>query len=223
MLNARRYSLNHTRKKVLASLEEDQILFDPKEAEDLFAEAGVYFPGQIKRDFQQLIAFNKAISEERRAYMLEERAEIETELKQINTELNVLGKRRSDLLSFLSSTDVFDKYKQVSDEIVTLKSDLATLERQRGFLHRLQELRTKIRMLTEERGHLQTEIEADVEQQNSDKLSMFSGIRLFFNEIVEEVIDRKALLSVAPNQKGHLSSRLIFWTNPVILNPAIRV
>jgi uncharacterized protein YydD (DUF2326 family) len=104
----------------------------------------------------------------------------------------------------LSGTDVFNKYKQVSDEMVTLRADITTLERQRSFLHRLQELRTEIRALAEEGSHLQTQIEADVEQQNSDKTSLFSTIRLFFNEIVEEVIDRKALLSVSPNQEGHL-------------------
>jgi uncharacterized protein YydD (DUF2326 family) len=203
-LNAERYSLNQNKKKILASLEEDQILFNPDEAQRLFEEAGVLFKGQIKKDFQQLIAFNKAITDERRGYLQEERTEVEAELKRTNAELNALGKKRSDMLSFLSGTDVFTKYKQVSDDMVTLRADITSLERQRGFLHRLQELRTDIRALTEERGHLQTQIEVDVERQNSDKNSLFSVIRLFFSEIVEEVINRKALLSVSPNKEGHL-------------------
>lgn len=203
-LNAERYSLSLNRRKVLASLEEDQILFKPDEAEHLFGEAGVLFQGQIKRDFQQLIAFNKAITDERRGYLQEEKAEIDSDLKRVNAELNVLGKRRSDMLGFLSATDVFAKYRQISAEMVGLKADIETLERQRGFLHRLQELRTQIRALTEECGQLQARIEADVEKQNSDQQSVFSTIRLFFNEIVEEVINRKALLSVSPNQEGHL-------------------
>jgi uncharacterized protein YydD (DUF2326 family) len=203
-LNAERYSLNQNKKKILASLEEDQILFNPDEAQRLFEEAGVLFKGQIKKDFQQLIAFNKAITDERRDYLQEECTEVEAELKRINAELNALGKKRSDMLSFLSGTDVFTKYKQVSDDMVTLRADITSLERQRGFLHRLQELRTDIRALTEERGHLQTQIEADVERQNSDKSSLFSVIRLFFSEIVEDVINRKALLSVSPNKEGHL-------------------
>ncbi|MCV6071111.1 DUF2326 domain-containing protein, partial [Escherichia coli] len=52
--------------------------------------------------------------------------------------------------------------------------------------------------------NLQAQIEANVEKENSDQDSLFSAIRVFFNEIVEEVIDRKALLSVSPNQLGHL-------------------
>jgi len=206
-LNAERYSLNQNRKKILASLEDDQILFNPDEAQRLFDQAGVLFHGQIKRDFQQLIEFNRAITDERRGYLLEERGEVETELKRVNAELNALAKRRSDILAFLSDTDVFNKYKQVSNEMVTLRADITSLERQRGFLRRLQELRTEIRTLTEECGHLQTQIEADVEQQNSDKTTLFSSIRLFFSEIVEEVIARKALLSVSPNQLGHIEFR----------------
>lgn len=206
-LNAERYSLSQNRKKIIASLEEDQILFNPDEAQRLFEEAGVLFKGQIKKDFQQLIAFNRAITDERRGYLQEEHAEIEAELKRINAELNALNKKRSDILSFLSGTDIFGKYKQVSDEMVTLRADITSLERQRGFLHRLQELRAEIRALTEEHGHLQTQIEVDVEKQNSDQDSLFSAIRVFFSEIVEEVIDRKALLSVSPNQKGHLEFR----------------
>lgn len=204
ILNAQRYSLNQNKKKIHASLEEDQILFNPDEAQRLFEEAGVMFKGQIKKDFQQLIAFNRAITDERRGYLQEERSEVEASLKSINAELNTLGRRRSEMLSFLSGTDIFGKYKQVSHEMVKLRTDIASLERQRGFLHRLQELRSEIRSLTEECGHLQSQIEADVEKQNSDQISLFSEIRVFFSEIVEEVIDRKALLSVSPNQLGHL-------------------
>ncbi|MEZ3139950.1 DUF2326 domain-containing protein [Citrobacter braakii] len=203
-LNAERYSYNQNKKKIISSLEEDQILFNPDEAQRLFEETGVLFKGQIKKDFQQLIDFNRAITDERRGYLQEEREEVEVELKRINAELNFLGKKRSEMLSFLSETDIFGKYKQVSDEMVILRADITSLERQRGFLHRLQELRKEIRALTEERGNLQARIEANVEKQNSDQDSLFSAIRVFFNEIVEEVIDRKALLSVSPNQLGHL-------------------
>ena len=185
-------------------MEENQILFNPDDAKKLFEEVGVLFEGQIKKDFHQLIAFNKAITDERYNYLQEERTDIEAELTRINVDLNALGKQRSKILAFLSGTDAFGKYKRLSAELVTLRADISALERQRGFLHRLQELRTDIRTLAEERVHLQAEIEFDVEAQNADKSSMFSEIRLFFNEIVEEVINRKALLRVSPNHQGHL-------------------
>lgn len=115
-----------------------------------------------------------------------------------------MGKQRSETLSFLNETDVFNKYKKFSNELIILKADLSSMERQRDSLHRLQELRTDLRKLREELEHLQSDIESDVERQNSDKGSLFSLIRIFFSEIVEEVIDRKALLTVGLNKEGHL-------------------
>lgn len=206
-LNARRYSLMQNRKKVIASLEEDQLLFNPEDAHELYKEAGVLFEGQIKKDFQQLIAFNRAITEERSRYLIEERSEIETALKEVNAELNTLGKKRSEMLAFLSSTDSFSKYKRLSGELVTLRADVEVLERQRESIQRLQQLRADIRALTEEKTHLEADIESDVEAQSASGESLFSRIRLFFNEIVEDVIDSKALLSVSVNRKGHLEFR----------------
>ena len=82
-----------------------------------------------------------------------------------------------------------------------------SLERQRGFIRRLQELRTEIRTLSEEGTHLQSQIEANVETQSANNDSKFSSIRLFFSEIVEDVIAHKALLNVFVNKEGHLEFR----------------
>jgi uncharacterized protein YydD (DUF2326 family) len=209
-LNARRYSLTQARRKICVSLEEDQILFKPDQAEKLFKEAGILFSGQIKKDFSQLIAFNRTITEERRGYLQEERAEIDAELRTVAEELDNLGKRRSGVLGFLSSTDMFAKYKQVTDDLVILRADIATLEKQRGFLRRLQELRAEIRALAEICVHLQSQIETDVESRNTDNASLFSVIRVYFSEIVEEVLAHKALLSVSQNANGHLEFRAEF-------------
>jgi uncharacterized protein YydD (DUF2326 family) len=203
-LNKRRYSLNRNQRKIITSLKEDKILFNPDDAQKIFKEAGILFEGQIKKDFKQLIDFNKAITEERYGYLIKEKTEVDDEIKSINSKLNKLGKQRSKTLSFLSNTEVFAKYKAISNELVSLKADIETLERQKGHLQKLQKLRTEIRTLSEECNHLQSEIEEDVENQNSDQQSLFSQIRLHFSEIVDTVINRKALLSVAPNKEGHL-------------------
>ncbi|MDH5676673.1 MAG: DUF2326 domain-containing protein [Myxococcales bacterium] len=203
-LNGERYTLAATRKKVAAAIADDDILFDPNKASEVFKDAGVLFPDQLKKDFQQLIAFNREITEERSAYLKEELAEIETSLNKVNEALHDLGRRRTEALAFLGTSDTFEKYKALTDELVTLRADIKSLERQREFVGRLQALRARIRRLAEEKEHLQAEVEANVERNNSDSSSMFSSVRLYFDEIVERVIDRKALLSVSPNRFGHL-------------------
>lgn len=204
-LNEKRYKLNKNKKKIELSLSEAKIAFSPDEAERLFKDVGVYFSGQIKNDFQQLVAFNKAITEERNTYLQDELVDITKEIQSVSDELDVLGKKRSNMLSFLNSTDVFDKYKHVSDELIELRADVQALERQSSSLQRLQELRNSIRELNEEKDKLQSKIENDVEEKNKDSNSLFSRIRINFSDIVSKVIDHKALLSVAVNTQGHLT------------------
>ncbi|BBO30765.1 DUF2326 domain-containing protein [Lacipirellula parvula] len=203
-LNESRYVLSQSRKKVVASIKEDAVLFEPDKAAQLFKEAGILFEGQIKKDFEQLIGFNRAITEERRAYLEQERAEIDFQLKEIGSELTKFGKQRAESLAYLTETDALEKYKRASNKLIDLRADIVSLERQRQFISKLQELRKNIRTLGGDLRELQSTIEADVEKQNTDDKSLFSTIRLYFSDIVEAVIDRKALLSVSVNQKGHL-------------------
>lgn len=202
-LNKNRYSLDFNRKKIELSLQKQQILFDPDEAESLYKEAGILFPKQLKKDFNQLIQFNRAITEERHKYLKEELSSIKKELTNINQTLLQLGEERTQTLSFLGETDIFNKYKQISNDLITLKTDIAFLERQKEFIHKLQELRTEIRLLDEQSQKVRIDMENDLEIQNTQETSLFSEIRLYFSRIVEDVISRMALLNVKINRKGH--------------------
>ena len=206
-LNLERYAAMQNRRKILAAVQDDEIAFNPGMAAKLFEEAGVLFGGQLKRDFEQLISFNRAISEERSKYLKEELVELDAEIARLGEALAALNHRRAEALAFLGGSDVINKYKRVSDELIALRADLLGLERQRGLLRRLQELRAAIRRGAAELRVLQARIEDDIEAKSTDHSSQFSRIRVFFSEIVEAVIGHKALLSVTPNKAGHLEFR----------------
>lgn len=202
--NKESYRLNHNKKRIEKSLKDGEILFDPNDAQLLFKEAGVLFKGQVKKDYEQLIEFNKAITEERKDYLQEELDEIKNEIKIVNSNLNKGGKKRSELLSFLSETDSVEKYKNISNDLVDLRTDIESLTRKREHLNKLQEMRADIRELESEKSKLRVCIEKDVEDKSSDEDSLFSKIRILYSEFIEQVIDQKALLSAPPNSKGHL-------------------
>lgn len=203
-LNIARYTATHAQRKISKSLEDEMIKFSTEEAHILFKEVNVLFEGQLKKDFDQLIKFNKAIANERKEFLKEELKEISRELKAIELELEGLSKKRSDHLAFLSKTGSFDKYKTLSSELVTYRAEIAVLNQRREMLHKLQLLRKDIRSLEDDIKILQTEIENDVENKSSDDKSIYSKIRLNFSEIIQEVINQQALLDVSPNNNGHL-------------------
>ena len=98
---------------------------------------GVLFAGQLKTDFDRLLQFNREINAERKGYLAEELQEVEDNLRRVNKELTELNTQRRQLLSFLQNTDIFDKFKQLNQEIVNIRTDIEVLERQRKLLTKL--------------------------------------------------------------------------------------
>jgi uncharacterized protein YydD (DUF2326 family) len=203
-LNQRRYALQHNLHKIETALSKDTILFDTESARKLFDEAGILFEGQIKRDFDQLIDFNRAITDERKSYLEEERVELLDEVKSISERLDSLGLARSNRLRHLSETKSFERYKQLSSDLVILQTDIASLQRMKDALVRLNNLAVSIDALKDEEKKLEFIVRAEVRGKSESRNSLFSKIRLHFSNIVEAVIDRKALLSVSVNKEGHL-------------------
>ncbi len=61
--------------------------------------------GQLKKDYKQLIEFNRAITDERRTELIKQRADAEEAISRVETELAELNDRRSESLAFLRETD----------------------------------------------------------------------------------------------------------------------
>ncbi len=203
-LNKKRYYLSSSQRKIKSSMKEEQILFSPEHAGKLFREMGVVFEGQIKKDFEQLLAFNTAITEERRQYLQKELEDNKKKISAINKRRNKLGKKRSGILSFLEEDDVFEKYKELSNQMVKLQADITSLEYKRNGLLELQKKRKEFRELKAEKERMQEDVEKNVREQSSDDTGIFYKIREYFSDIIERVVSHKAIISVPVNKQGNL-------------------
>lgn len=204
LLNNVRYSLMFNQKKVTESLENSKFLFTVEDMQQLFREAGILFDGQIKKDFHQLIMFNKSIDKERRGYLKQELDEISSKLKELTGNLSNLEDQRRRALSFISGEDVFTKYKALSKNLVALNSDIMLFERQLEIANKQKDLRQKSGTLKERLHTIEAKIIGNIEIESKNEESLFSKLRLYFNEIVQEVIDKKVLLSVRLNNSRHI-------------------
>lgn len=203
--NTAQYRYMSDLKKIKNSLEEDKISFNPDEAERLFSDAGILFDGQIKKDFQQLIEFNLEISTERERYLVAERNEIIKALDEVSIELQDLGKRRADILSYLQGSDSFDKFRSLSKELISLKSNIEELERRAKFNRQQRDAASEIKLATGEFDELVNKVEDDrASQLTGEKDNIISNTIRFLNDIMEKVIHKDALLSVTTNSKGNL-------------------
>lgn len=202
--NQRRYVLSANRRKIEASLGEATVLFEPEKARRLFEEAGVLLGEQIVRDYDQLIAFNKALTSERRGYLIEERDDIDREMAELESTIARDTESRKTTLSRLGDTDIFVKYRKTSDEVAGLKADIIALERRRESYAKLSALRTEIRKLVADLTELHSKIEKSVAARSAATEGTFASVRMYFNEIMHSVTGSSAILSVVVNKEGNL-------------------
>jgi uncharacterized protein YydD (DUF2326 family) len=206
-LNEESYRLTQQVARIDESLEEHKIAFAPKAVSKLFEEAGVAFDGQIRKDFDQLVAFNRAITKERREALVGQRGEARARADEIGVELTGLNEERRRSLEFLRQSDDLAKYKELGEELSTAQSELSALEAKRTAASKFTELRREQRSLAEEVGALQTEVEDAIDSASGDPASRFESIRSYFAEIVDEVIGESAILGISMNAKGGIDFR----------------
>ncbi len=162
------------------------------------------FGEQIKKDYSQLIAFNRAISKERRDELKRQMKDAQAHAARIGDLLPRLNEERSRKLSFLRDSETLGKFKELSNELTTLRSELLTLEARRSAAARVAELRREYRALEESFVHLQTAVEQEIEEISQSETSRFGKLRSYFNEIVYAVLGQHAILAVSMNSQGGL-------------------
>ncbi|NKX41770.1 DUF2326 domain-containing protein [Rhodobacteraceae bacterium R_SAG2] len=209
-LNQIRYSLAHTISELERSLKADEIIFDPKKAKALFEEAGVVFPGQVTADFDQLIAFNKAITVERAEFIREELNSSRDYLEEIETQLRELNAQRQKSLAFLKSDDVFDKYRTLSAEVARTAAEIEILRRQHNTLLNIQDKRRELREAKAHYAELQGIAEEALRAASKDRSSLLSIVRECFSNFIRDVLGRDAILSVTLNGEGNLEFKTDF-------------
>lgn len=203
-LNEESYYLAQLRSKITDSLKADRIDFEPDAVEELFHDAGLVFGEQLKKDYQQLIAFNRAITRERSAALRKQLKDAEARAADIRQELEVLDAQRARSLAFLRSGDTLAKFKDLTGQLAASESELVVLEARREAAAQLLELRRQQRALTEEINRLQTQVEDEIQRLTDDPTSRFALIQRYFDEILVEVLGHSAILTMTLNAKGLL-------------------
>lgn len=201
-LNMREYYLKNSIYHIEKSISENKIKFNPKEVKELFDEVNVLFPEQIKKDFEQLIEFNQAITQERNAYLKQELKENQIELSNIQSELIQLNEQRAKQLEFLKESELVVKFRESSQQISLIQSEIFDLERQRDNIQKVLDLQKQKRDLQLSLNNIRNQMEENVANINNDDESLFSQIRIYFNEIIRKVLSKDGELLVSLNENS---------------------
>lgn len=203
-LNGRRYSLTRTRKRLLDSLQTEQIQFKPEAARKLFEEAGVSFPGQVLKEFEDLVRFNREISAERVEYLKAELDEVNSQLVDVAAQLERLNLDRQNELRFLGDLESMTKYRELNQRLVNMKNELASMERQRDALLGIREKDKQLRSVIREREDQVEELRANVDACGTNEAGRYWQIREALAHLCSQFLGHKALVTTRINKERNI-------------------
>lgn len=203
-LNNDCYYLQQKKNKIEQSLAKKKLTFNPNKAAQLFKEAEIFFEGQLKKGYEDLIAFNQSITKERNAYLKKELENINLHLEIVEKELKEYNVQKQDKLKFIRNDDVLEKYKEFSRDIDIDKKEIVNLENKIKILSEAETLSIEIKKLENEKNNIEIRIYKEIKNKSEDSYSTFKQIQDYFSQIIQSVLAKEAVISVDLNKNSHL-------------------
>ena len=205
-LNSERYRLGYEIKKINSSLEQTSVTVRLDKLKELYNEVELFFPESLSKQYEELERFTDEISSERRKYLEENLSFLKKEYAQINDAIKVKEQERSDKISILTEVDVYDKFKVYQKELASLEAELSLLQEKLRLIDSSSTIRTEIEKLKDERKEYIDKIREAIDGR------AHADINKIFNQIVTEVTDTNAIISIKQNSDANVEFEADYQT-----------
>ncbi|WP_038881749.1 DUF2326 domain-containing protein [Vibrio jasicida] len=203
-LNRVRYYLSNNLKKLKRSQSKQPSSFNTDKTKKLFAEAGIMFGEQIKKSYDDLLDFNRKITAERTIFVKQQISDLEQQLLDVTNRLTELNAAKSSKVSFLTNTNAFEKYKEVSHRLLLVTTEINAIERKLDISERIKEVQTESRDISRRKDEVVERIRFDREAVIKSETSIYKSIKENFTNFVKLVLDKNGLISTEQNGEGNL-------------------
>ena len=203
-LNKVKYYLSANIKKLTNTLDDKKVNFKIAPTKKLFEEAGVLFDGQIKKSYEELLEFNRKITTERKQYVKVKVQELEKELYKISTTLEELNNSRAKRLAYLNKIGTFDKYKEVTAMLLSIKTEINDIERKLTLSEEISSTEDKVSTCESEHLIIKGLIRDNREEVTKSEMGVYKSIKTYFSLFVENVLDKNGFISTKQNNEGNL-------------------
>lgn len=188
-LNSKEYKLKYELARTEESIK-NSVPFDIDKVYDLFKEMDLFFPNDLKKDYDALIKFNNDITEERNKFLVQNLTELKEQLRIVSNELIKENEKRNEILAILKEKDSFVKFKKYQMELIELESDINNLLSKIDNYDVLKEIDDTIKSKT---GKL-TKLIEEIEKSLKTGSILFKSIKRDFSQLVLDILGETAIL-----------------------------
>lgn len=196
-LNTQLYNVEYDIKKLNESIK-NEFSFDLNRVKSLFDEVQLHFSDQLSKTYEQLITFNHQITQERNLQVRQTLKEKQLEGRDINNRLIDLNKRKEQFRNLIQDTSLFKKYAIYQKQLIEIERELSRFQTQ---LERVDEIEKKKGDIEETQINELQDIKNQVKEiiDNTAKCVLYMDIRKTFSDIVKQVLNETALITISRN------------------------
>lgn len=198
-LNTKQYNLEYDIKIIKESLEND-MGFDLDKTKKIFEEVNIYFSEQLSKSYEELILFNKEITEERKKYLSITLKKKQAILKEVEQKLKNINDKRKIELKELMETDSFKKFKNYQYQLIKSETEILELKKNLDGIDVIKPLEKEKVKASSNLDKTIKKVHNITELGNKD----YYNIRKLFNEYLKAIINSNGLLEIIPNSKGNV-------------------
>ena len=124
----------------------------------------------------------------------------------LNDKIKIKEQERSDKISILTEVDVYDKFKVYQKELASLEAELSLLQEKLRLIDSSSTIRARIEKLKDERKEYIDKIREAIDGRAHAEISKI------FNQIVTEVTDTNAIISIKQNSDANIEFEADYQT-----------
>jgi uncharacterized protein YydD (DUF2326 family) len=197
-LNSEHYTLKYEINKVENSLNHEVDHIDMEDINELYEEVKIYFPNELLMEYNQLLNFNKEITDERNQFLEKNLIELKEKLKKTELSLKSLENEKSILFVDITEKTTYEKFKKYQKDLSRTQADIYILENKLNNINQMTKIQTSINDFESNIKDKIIDLKKELAKQSHKE------IRRFFNEFTTKVLNTPAILSIKPNKNNNI-------------------
>jgi uncharacterized protein YydD (DUF2326 family) len=202
-INNELYNINYDLDQMRQSLNVS-VTFKIETVKQIFEETKTYIPDKLYSDYDELVDFNKRVTQERNKLLRRQIKELETQQATLDGEGARLNTERVQALALVRSANTFDKFKALQKEFAKQQGELNYLLQQRTRLAKVLELSKQLRELERDRDDAAATLKDAVDNPTKRQ----QEIAVEFSTLVRRVLDLEGFFFPRINTNGNIEFKI---------------
>jgi|GEM_PF-5185328 len=154
----------------------------------------IYFNENLVKNYQEVIDFNKAVTEERNTLLNELLVEYSGKYEKNCKELKEMNEKRQNITKYIKENEMMEKFKILQNDIIDLKTDIATQKEKLESLNKENTIAKELKEKLNEKEKLDLSMNKYL-----DNNPIFEVEKEIFNKVIKEVLGDIGLLDIKLN------------------------